>query len=123
MQDPAPFFTPHLGGPALALFSSDLLETSNSPSDQGLEVKPDLSINLNTGVYFIRHVPGGDRDGRGSVGEGNEGGTPSEGPSEGEKPLGGGPSAAFFRTWLSLKKVKGLRNHDQDALNELFRWA
>ena len=96
------------------------METGNGPSDQGIERSPSKNINLNTGVYFIRHVTEEDsidRIGGGSSDDLASGSLPRGAGGSGR----GGPTAAFFRIWLSLRKTKGDVNHDQDGLNELLR--
>ena len=88
--------------------------------DKGIELSPSRNLNLNTGVYFIRHVGANASisfDSNAKIGLDPSGDKAGGRPGVGD----GGPTAAFFRTWLSLRKTKGDVNHDQDGLNELFR--
>lgn len=41
------------------LVSSDLISTTNTPGDAGLEMGAGMWTNVNTGMYYVRNTPGG----------------------------------------------------------------
>ena len=40
--------------PPLPLLCSDLISTGNAKGDEGLEVNVHQSVNVNTGIYFVK---------------------------------------------------------------------